>query len=146
LYAALAVHQGEVVGHCAPRHRHQEFLDFLRLLARTYPGQELHLIVDNLSAHKHEHVNRWLRRHPRFHLHFTPTHASWLNLVERWFGELTRRRIRRGSSHSTQELIQAIHDYIQANNENPRPFLWTKKADAIPEKINHCKAIIGTLH
>lgn len=141
LYAALAVHQGEVVGHCAPRHRHQEFLDFLRLLARTYPGQELHLIVDNLSAHKHEHVNRWLRRHPRFHLHFTPTHASWLNQVEIWFSILSRRVIRRGIFPSVKALVQAVMDFIQRYNQAGQPFTWT----FTPERL-YSTVISGTKH
>jgi len=141
LYAALAVHQGEVVGHCAPRHRHQEFLDFLRLLARTYPGQELHLIVDNLSAHKHEHVNRWLRRHPRFHLHFTPTHASWLNQVEIWFSILSRRVIRRGIFPSVKALVQAVMHFIQRYNQQGQPFTWT----FTPERL-YSTVISGTNH
>ena len=125
LYAALAVHQGEVVGQCAPRHRHQEFLDFLRLLARTYPQQELHLIVDNLSAHKHDAVQRWLRRHPALHLHFTPTHASWLNQVELWFSILSRKVIRRGVFPSVKALVQAIMNFIQRHNQDGKPFRWT---------------------
>jgi transposase len=141
LYAALAVHQGKVVGHCAPRHRHQEFLDFLRLLARAYPGQELHLIVDNLSAHKHEHVNRWLRRHPRFHLHFTPTHASWLNQVEIWFSILSRKVIRRGIFPSVKALVQAVMDFIERYNQEGQPFTWT----FTPERL-YSSVISGTKH
>jgi len=129
LYAALAVHQGEVIGRCVPRHRHQEFLGFLRLLSRTYPGQDLHLIVDNLSAHKHGAVQRWLRRHPRIYLHFTPTHASWLNQVELFFSILSRKIIRRGIFPSLQALIQAIMDFIERNNQQSKPFHWTYTPD-----------------
>lgn len=125
LYAALAVHQGEVIGRCAPRHRHQEFLEFLRLLARRYPGQELHLIVDNLRVHKHETVQRWLRRHPRVHLHFTPTHASWLNQVELWFSILSRKVIRRGIFPSVKALVQAVMAFIERYNQEGKPFRWT---------------------
>ena len=147
LFAALNVLEGKVIGSCFPRHRHVEFLKFLRTVDRQVPRKlDIHAVLDNYGTHSHPKVRAWLDNHPRFHLHFVPTSSSWLNLVERWFGELTRRRIRRGSFHSAQELIQAIHDYIQANNENPRPFLWTKKADAILEKVNRCKAVIGTLH
>lgn len=146
LFAALNVLEGKVIGSCFPRHRHVEFLKFLRTVDRQVPRKlDIHAVLDNYGTHSHPKVRAWLDNHPRFHLHFVPTSSSWLNLVERWFGELTRRRIRRGSFHSAQELIQAIHDYIQANNENPRPFLWTKKADAILEKVNRCKAVIGTL-
>jgi len=147
LFAALNVLEGKVIGSCFPRHRHVEFLKFLRTVDRQVPRKlDIHAVLDNYGTHSHPKVRAWLDNHPRFHLHFVPTSSSWLNLVERWFGELTRRRIRRGSFHSAQELIQAIHEYIQANNENPRPFLWTKKADAILEKVNRCKAVIGTLH
>jgi transposase len=129
LYAALAVHHGEVIGQCAPRHRHQEFLDFLRLLARTYPDQDLHLILDNLSTHKHQKVSRWLRRHPRIHLHFTPTHASWLNQIEIWFSILSRKAIRRGVFPSVQALIQAIMGFIERYNQEGKPFRWTYTPD-----------------
>lgn len=129
LYAALAVHHGEVIGQCAPRHRHQEFLDFLRLLARTYPDQDLHLILDNLSTHKHEKVSRWLRRYPRIHLHFTPTHASWLNQIEIWFSILSRKAIRRGVFPSVRALIQAIMGFIERYNQEGKPFRWTYTPD-----------------
>lgn len=141
LYAALAVHQGEVVGQCAPRHRHQEFLDFLRLLARTYPRQELHLIVDNLSAHKHETVQRWFDRHPRIQLHFTPTHASWLNQVELWFSILSRKVIRRGIFTSVKALVQAIMTFIQRYNQEGKPFSWTYTPDRLKSIV-----ITGTKH
>lgn len=129
LYAALAVHHGEVIGQCAPRHRHQEFLDFLRLLARTYPDQDLHLILDNLSTHKHEKVSRWLHRYPRIHLHFTPTHASWLNQIEIWFSILSRKAIRRGVFPSVRALIQAIMGFIERYNQEGKPFRWTYTPD-----------------
>jgi len=106
----------------------------------------LHLIVDNHGTHKHERVQRWLAKHRRFHLHFTPTSSSWLNLVERWFAEFTRKRIRRGSFYSVAELVAAIEDYIRVNNQNPKPFIWTKRADEIVEKLRHCKAAPVTEH
>jgi transposase len=107
-----------------PRHRHEEFLQFLRKINRETPaGLDLHLIVDNASTHKHANVKAWLSKHPRFHLHFTPTSSSWLNLIERWFGELTRKRIRRDSFYALSELIAAIEHYINTNNEQPRPFV-----------------------
>jgi transposase len=106
----------------------------------------LHLILDNYSAHKHEVVQRWLKKHRRFQFHFTPTSSSWLNLVERWFREITDKRIRRGSFHSVGELEQAIQDYMAHNNQQPKPFVWTAKVERILEKIGHCKAILETLH
>lgn len=141
LYAALAVHQGEVIGQCAPRHRHQEFLDFLRTLARTYPDRDLHLVVDNLSAHKHQTVQRWLRRHPLVHFHFTPTHASWLNQVEIWFSILSRKVIRRGVFPSVNALVHAIMTFIERYNQDGSPFSWT----FTPERLNHI-VTIGTKH
>ena len=134
LFAALAVHQGEIVGQCAPRHRQEEFLDFLRLLARTYRQQELHLVVDNLSAHRTEAVGRWLWRHPRIHLHFTPTHASWLNQVELWFSILSRKVIRRGVFPSVKALIQAIMDFIERYNREGKPFQWTYTPERLHEQ------------
>jgi len=147
LFAALNVLEGKVIGSCFPRHRHIEFLKFLRTVGRDIPRKlAIHVILDNYGTHNHPKVRAWLAKHPRFHLHFTPTSSSWLNLVERWFGEITRKRIRRGSFNSTQELIQAIDEYIQITNENPTPFVWTKKVDVILEKVNRCKAVAGTLH
>jgi len=141
LYAALAVHSGEVIGQCAPKHRHQEFLGFLRQLVRTYPDQELHVILDNFSAHKHQNVQRWLRRHPHMYLHFTPTHASWLNQVEIWFSILSRRVIRRGIFPSVRALVQAITQFIEQYNRQGRPFQWTYTPDRLKKKI-----INGTKH
>ena len=147
LFAALDVLQGTVIGGCFDRHRHEEFLKFLRQLDReTPPDRQLHLVVDNYATHKHPAVKNWLKRHPRFHLHFTPTSSSWLNLVERWFGEITRKRIRRGSFKSVPELIATIEDFIRHNNQNPQPFVWTKRVDQILEKVGHCKAQTVTPH
>ena len=147
LFAALNVLMGKIIGGCYPRHRHEEFLNFLRMIdRRTPPGLDLHLIVDNYGTHTHENVRQWIAKHPRFNLHFTPTGSSWLNLVERWFAEITRKRIRRGSFSSVTELIDAIDDYITINNKNPKPFLWTKTAKQIPAKVRRCKAVAVTLH
>ena len=136
LFAALDVLSGAVIGQCLPRHRHEEFLKFLRTIDRQVPkGLAIHLILDNYSTHKHENVGNWLAKHPRFHLHFTPTSSSWLNLVERWFGKLTDKAIRRGVFRSVPELIAAIEDYLQATNDKPSPFLWTATADSILAKV-----------
>ena len=147
LFAALSTLDGSVVGQCLPRHRHQEFLKFLRTLDREFPRElELHLIVDNYRTHKHANVDAWLQKHPRFHLHFTPTSSSWLNLVERWFRELTDKAIRRGVFHSVPDLIAAIDDYLQAHNDDPKPFVWTASIDSILAKDGRCKAILETVH
>src|SRR6266542_1985813 len=147
LFAALNVLDGTVIGSCFERHRHEEFLKFLRQVDRDTPeGMDLHLIVDNYCTHKHPKVKQWLQRHKRFHLHFIPTSSSWLNLVERWFGEITRKRIRRGAFKSVQDLIEAIQSYVKTNNQNPKPFVWTKRVDQILEKVNHCKASTVTAH
>ena len=147
LFAALNLLEGRVIGDCMERHRHQEFLKFLRRLHREFPARlDLHLILDNYGTHKHPKVQQWLGRHPRFHLHFIPTSSSWLNLVEHWFGQLTQKRIRRGSFHSVPELTQAIKDYLEAHNRHPKPFAWTASAESILEKIKRCKAIYETLH
>jgi hypothetical protein len=124
------------LGNCTLRHRHQEFLDFLRLLARTYPRQELHLVLDNYGTHKHPAVKRWLARHPRFHLHFTPTSASWMNQVEIWFSLLHRHALRRGVFRNLGSLVTAIHRFMETWNENCRPFAWVKTADQILAKAN----------
>src|SRR3989344_4289154 len=147
LFAALNVLEGNVIGECMSRHRHQEFLKFLKKIDRETPQDlDLHLIMDNYGTHKHPKVKAWLSEHPRFHFHFLPTSSSWLNLVERWFGEITRKRIRRGSFTSEAGLIRAIEAYIAENNRHPRPFIWTKTADEIIEKVNRCKPILETLH
>jgi transposase len=147
LFAALNVLDGTVIGSCYPRHRHEEFLKFLRKIDRETPdGMNLHLIVDNYGTHKHPNVKTWLSKHKRFHLHFIPTSSSWLNLIERWFGKITQKRIRRGVFHSVPDLIAAIEEYIGLNNQDPKPFVWTKKVDEIIRKVNRCKAIMETLH
>jgi transposase len=147
LYAALRVLDGVVIGECRRRHRSQEFIQFLRRLERaTPPDQALHLILDNLSAHKSPHVRRWLTRHPRVHFHFVPTSSSWLNLVERWFAEITRTRLRRGTFTSVPALERAIHEYLTHYNQQPKPFVWTKGADTILAKIDRCKEALNAPH
>jgi len=147
LFAALNVLEGSVIGSCYPRHRNGEFLKFLRRIDREVPRDlDIHMILDNYGTHNHPNVRSWLSKHLRFHLHFTPTSSSWLNLVERWFGEITRRRIRRGVFKSVPELVNAIEEYIRVNNESPKPFVWTKKVEDILNKVAHCKAVSGTLH
>jgi len=147
LFAALKVLDGKVIGNCMPRHRHQEFIRFLKKIDQeTAAGLDLHIIVDNYSAHKHPRVNSWLKRHTRFHMHFTPTSSSWLNLVERWFGNLTKKRIRRGSFHNVKVLIEAIFDYIDNNNQNPHVFVWTAPVERIMNKIAECKEALEALH
>jgi transposase len=147
LFAALNTLDGSVIGQCLPRHRHQEFLKFLRTLDREFPAElELHLILDNYRTHKHDNVNQWLAKHPRFHLHFTPTSSSWLNLVERWFRELTDKAIRRGVFYSVPDLISAIQQYLDAHNHDPKPFAWTASIDSILEKVARCKAVFETVH
>ena len=140
LFAALEIAQGKVVGHCYARHRHQEFLNFLRRLDEEFPGDvPLHVVMDNYGTHKHPRVQRWLARHPRFVPHFVPTSSSWLNLVERWFGELTGKRIRRGTFYSVDDLIQAINEFTAAWNQDPKPFVWTATVNSIVEKLKRCR-------
>jgi transposase len=136
LFAALEVATGKVTDACYDRHRGEEFLRFLKLVARTYPRRELHVVVDNYSAHKHADVKAWLAKHPRVQLHFTPTHSSWMNLVEVFFAIITRQAIRRGSYRSVRELTDAIRRFIDAWNERCQPFVWTKTADEILTKAN----------
>ena len=136
LFAALNVLTGTVIGRCLPRHRNTEFLKFLRTIDREVPkGLQVHMILDNYATHKHPNVKKWLDGHPRFHLHFTPTSSSWLNLVERWFREITDKAIRRGVFHSVNELITAIEEYLKANNDNPKPFVWTATTEQILAKV-----------
>ncbi len=136
LFAALDVLTGVVFGKCLPRHRHEEFLAFLRQINANVPrGLQVHLILDNYGTHKHPNVNAWLAKHPRFHFHFVPTSSSWLNLVERWFRELTDKRIRRGAFPSVPSLIAAIEEYLAVHNANPKPFVWTASAEEIIEKV-----------
>lgn len=140
LFAALEVATGKVIGQCMQRHRHQEWLKFLRTIDRNTPKElDLHLIADNYATHKHPAVKAWLARHPRFHMHFTPTSASWLNQVERFFGLITEKRIRRGVFKSVDELEAAIMDYLDLHNAQLKPFLWTKSADNILEKVARAK-------
>ncbi len=147
LFAALNVLDGTVVGNCYERHRHQEFLKFLRRLDRAFPkGKVLHLILDNYGTHKHPNVKAWLEKHPRFHLHFTPTSSSWLNLIERWFGHLTKKQLRRGVFASVDDLIRAIDEFIEVTNDDPKPFVWNAKVDDILRKVGKCKAILETVH
>jgi transposase len=147
LFAALNVLDGTVIGECMKRHRHQEFLRFMRKVDQGTPAAlDVHFIVDNYSTHKHPAVHRWLKRHPRFYMHFIPTSSSWLNLVERWFREITTKRIRRGSFPSVDILVEAIEEYLKNNNENPKPFVWTASVDQILAKLSRCKATLETLH
>jgi transposase len=136
LFAALDVKSGKVIGRCYPRHRAKEFRDFLDVIeAAVATDQEVHLILDNYSTHKAPIVHRWLLKHPRFHLHFIPTHSSWLNLVERWFALLTQRQIKRGAHTSVRQLQAAIEEFLKVSNSAPKPFVWTKTADQILEKV-----------
>jgi transposase len=147
LFAALSLLDGTVIGDCMPRHRHQEFIRFLKQIdAATPVALDLHLIVDNYGTHKHPRVQTWLRRHPRFHLHFTPTSSSWLNLIERWFRDLTTRRLRRGSFASVADLIAAIRAYLAHHNQNPRVFVWSAPVERILTKIAKCKETLDALH
>jgi len=147
LFAALNVLDGTVIGSCYPRHRHVEFLKFMRKIERETPRElDLHLVNDNNATHTHANVKAWPAKRPRFHLHFTPTSSSWLDLTDRWFGEITRKQIRRGTFHNVPELVATIENYIRVNNKDPKPFIWTKTAAAIIEKINRCKAVVETLH
>jgi transposase len=147
LFAALSTLDGSVVGDCMPQHQHQELIRFLkRIDQQTLSELDLHLIVDNYATHKHPRVERWLHRHPRFHLHFTPTSCSWLNLVERWFRNLTERRLRRSSFHNVRELTQGIDDYINGHNQNPRIFVWSAPVERILKKVSKCKEALDPLH
>ena len=147
LFAALDVATGQVIGSCMKRHRHQEFLRFLRAIDRATPkALDLHLIVDNYATHKHAQVKAWLAKHPRFQLHFTPTSASWLNQVERFFGLITQERIRRGAFTSVPDLEKAIMDYLDQHNADPKPFVWTAAASTILEKVARAKQALESQH
>jgi transposase len=140
LFAALELAQGKVIGQCYARHRHQEFLKFLKRLDSEFPPEKkLHLVMDNYGTHKHPHVESWLHRHPRFVPHFIPTSSSWLNLIERWFGELTGKRIRRGVFVSVADLIAAIEKYLEVWNADPKPFVWTATVESIVQKLTRCR-------
>jgi transposase len=145
LFAALNVLEGTVIGQCQSRHRHQEFLLFLnKIEASTNPSLDVHLIMDNYGTHKHPLVKQWFKEHSRYHVHFTPTSSSWLNQVERWFAEITRKQIRRGSFRSVRDLVKTIQNYIRENNKSPRPFLWVASANVILRKIRKSKDISET--
>jgi transposase len=147
LFAAMVTLDGRVIGDCMPRHRHQEFIRFLKTIDfETPPEMDLHLIVDNYGTHKHPRVQSWMKRHPRFHIHFTPTSSSWLNLVERWFREITDKRLRRGSFQSVPELIDAIYQYLDNHNQNPQAFVWSAPVERILAKIAKCKEAFDALH
>ena len=148
LFAALDVQSGKVITPCKARHRHQEFLAFLRHLDESVPAAlDLHLIIDNYATHKHPKVRAWLADRPRYHVHYTPTYSSWLNQVERWFGLITQRSIRRGSFRSVKQLVQRIDAYVKHHNRHASPFHWTVSADSILGKIERLsKVISGTPH
>jgi transposase len=140
LFAALDLLQGKVIGDCHKRHRHQEFLKFLRRIDREFSGKSpLHLVIDNYGTHGTAEVKTWLKKHPRFVMHYVPTSCSWLNLIERWFAELTNKRIRRGSFLSVDDLTTAIEEFLSAWNENPKPFIWTATVDSIVAKLARCR-------
>jgi transposase len=140
LFAAMNALDGTVISMCDDRHRHQEWLKFLRVIDEVTPdGQQIHLIADNYATHKHPKVQRWLARHARFHIYFTPTSSSWLNMVERFFRDITQNRIRRGIFRGVEELIMAIGEYIDKHNHNPKPFVWTAKAADILEKVKRAR-------
>ena len=143
LFAALNVAEGKLIGTCMDRHRHQEWIKFLRQIDQQTPADlDLHLIADNYSTHKHPKVQSWLKRHRRFHMHFIPTSSSWLNMVERWFREITDKRIRRGFFRSVPELIDAIMGYIAEHNQNPEAYQWTAKAEDIIEKVRRAREVL----
>jgi len=147
LFAALNTLDGTVISMCDDRHRHQEWLKFLRVIDQvTPPEKQLYLIADNYATHKHPKVQRWLARHPRFHMHFTPTSSSWLNMVERFFRDLTQNRLRRGVFRDVEELIMAIGDYIDKHNQHPKPFVWTAKASDILEKVKRARRSLNNPH
>ncbi len=147
LFAALNTLDGKVIGQCLPRHRHQEFLRFLRTVNRQTPkGLDLHLILDNYATHNHLAVKEWLAKHPRFSFHFVPTSSSWLNMVERWLSQITQKRIRRGVFPSVPDLIAAITEYIGFSNDNPKPFVWTATVEAIIAKVKRANEALDAPH
>ena len=146
LFAALEMAEGRLIGTCMPKHRHTEWLKFLRLIDRqTPPDLDLHLIVDNYATHKHPKVKAWVARHARFHVHFIPTASSWLNLVERWFREITDKRIRRGAFTSVRQLVRTIMDYIETHNANPESFTWTAQVADILAKVQRARAVLNNV-
>jgi putative transposase len=148
LFAALDTAKGKVITQCRPRHRHQEYLGFLRQIEGNVPAKlDVHIIVDNYATHKHPRVKRWLAARPRFHVHFTPTYASWLNQVEIWFNRITQQAIRRGTFRSVKELVAKIDAFVRSSNARPTPFVWTATADSIFAKLQRlCEGISGTEH
>jgi transposase len=146
LFAALNVLEGKVIGQCMSRHRHQEFILFLNKINRETPAErELHLVIDNYATHKHPKVRAWLERHPRFHFHFTPTSASWLNAVEGFFAKLTKQRLKRGAFSGIVDLQAAINRYLAETNDNPKPFVWTADPDAIIEKVRRGRKVLASI-
>jgi putative transposase len=148
LFAALDTAKGTVIAQCRQRHRHQEYLDFLRQIEKNVPAElDVHVIVDNYATHKHPRVKRWFAARPRYHVHFTPTYASWLNQVEIWFNRITQRAIRRGTFRSVKELVEKIDQYVRISNTHAHPFTWTATADSIFAKVQRlCERIYGTGH
>lgn len=148
LFAALDIASGQVLTQCKSRHRHQEFLQFLRYIEANVPAElDVHLVIDNYATHKHAKVRRWLGARPRYHIHYTPTYASWLNQVETWFNIITQRAIRRGTFRSVPDLVAKINTFVESYNRKSKPFVWTATADSILEKVARlCKAIAGTRH
>jgi transposase len=146
LFAALNVLTGVVIGQCLAKHRNTEFLKFLRTVDRQVPkGLQIHMILDNYGTHGHDNVRAWLEKHPRFHLHFIPTSSSWLNMVERWFRDLTEKALRRGVFKSVPDLVAAIEAYLEANNNDPKPFIWTATADEILEKVRRGRVALDSI-
>ena len=146
LFAALEVAEGRLIGTGMQCHRHQEWIKFLKLIDSQTPSElDLHLIVDNYATHKHPKVQSWLKRYPRFHMHFTPTASSWLNLVERWFWEITDKRIRRGVFHNVKQLVDAITAYVDEHNEAPKSFTWTAKVDDILAKVRRARPVLDKM-
>jgi transposase len=147
LFAALEVLTGKVIGSCKKTHANADFLSFLKQIdAKTPKDLALHIVLDNYGTHKHANATAWLEKHPRFHMHFVPTSCSWLNLVERFFAEITNKAIRRGCFYSVEELVETIDNYLKVNNADPKPFKWTATAESIIEKVNRCRKIYETLH
>jgi transposase len=147
LFAALDVATGEVLHDCMPRHRHQEFLRFMKRVEKSVePGLEIHVILDNYATHKHPNVRAWLKKNPRVQFHFVPTSSSWLNLVERFFSELTTRQLKRLAVSSVAELVEAIRRYIDHRNDDPKPFVWTASVDSILNKVNKASRTLAAQH
>lgn len=143
LFAAMCTLTGSVIGTCMPKHRHQEWIKFLRMIDKQVPTSlDIHVIADNYSTHKHQKVKQWLKDNPRFHMHFTPTSASWTNMVERFFRDITEKRLRRGVFRSVPEVVNAIDQYISHHNKEPKPFIWTKKASDILAKVMRARNVL----